>query len=303
MRAGVSVFAQLPSGAVNRAIDALRADLETGRWQERHRELLTMDELHLGYYVFVAEPARRTGGRHMKVIGAGLPRTGTLSQKVALEMLGFGPCYHMVNVLTDLPLAGHWEQAMDTEADWDEIFGEHESTVDWPGSFFYRELADAYPDAKVVLSVRDPEAWERSMHDTIWGLFHGHSLMAHISKAREDIDPDWRAYMQLMRRMWAAQGVFSGPELRPGTAGRGHHPLPGAGPAEHPRGPAAGVERRRRAGSRCAASSTSRCRDAEFPRLNDSKMFVDRIIDGSLMVVQPWREAGGVVEAPARQAA
>ena len=63
VRAGVSVFPQLPSGVVNRAVQALRADLETGRWQERHRELLTMDELHLGYYVFVAEPARRTGGR------------------------------------------------------------------------------------------------------------------------------------------------------------------------------------------------------------------------------------------------
>ena len=92
----------------------------------------------------------------MKVIGAGLPRTGTLSQKVALEMLGFGPCYHMVNVLTELPLAEQWAGAMEEPADWDAIFGEHESTVDWPGSFFYRELADAYPDAKVVLSIRDP---------------------------------------------------------------------------------------------------------------------------------------------------
>ena len=98
----------------------------------------------------------------MKVIGAGLPRTGTLSQKVALEMLGFGPCYHMVNVLTNLPLAKHWEQALDGEADWDEVFGEHESTVDWPGAFFYRELAEAYPDAKIVLSTRDPEAWEKT---------------------------------------------------------------------------------------------------------------------------------------------
>jgi len=152
----------------------------------------------------------------MKVIGAGLPRTGTLSQKVALEMLGFGPCYHMVNVLTDLPLAKQWEQAMDSGVDWDEVFGEHESTVDWPGSFFYRELAEAYPDAKIVLSTRDPEAWEKSMLDTIWGVIYGHSAMAHISKARELIDPDWRAYMQLMARMWAAQGIFAGSELRPG---------------------------------------------------------------------------------------
>jgi SAM-dependent methyltransferase len=63
VRAGISVFAQLSSGAVDRAIEALSADLETGRWQERHRELLTMDELHLGYYVIVAEPTLQTGGR------------------------------------------------------------------------------------------------------------------------------------------------------------------------------------------------------------------------------------------------
>ena len=62
VRAGISVFAQVSSAAVDRAIDALGADLETGRWRERHRELLTMDELHLGYYVVTAEPTQ-TGGR------------------------------------------------------------------------------------------------------------------------------------------------------------------------------------------------------------------------------------------------
>ena len=64
----------------------------------------------------------------MKVIGAGLPRTGTLSQKVALEMLGFGPCYHMVNVLTNLPLARQWEQAIDGRVDWDEVLAAKPST-------------------------------------------------------------------------------------------------------------------------------------------------------------------------------
>jgi hypothetical protein len=237
----------------------------------------------------------------MKVIGAGLPRTGTLSQKVALEMLGFGPCYHMVNVLTDLPLARQWEQAMDTEVDWDEIFGEHESTVDWPGSFFYRELADAYPDAKVVLSVRDPEAWERSMLDTIWGLFHGHSVMAHISKTREDVDPEWRAYMDMMRRMWAAQGVFSGPELRPGQLVEAI--------TRYQEQVQRNIPEDRLLVWSVQDGWEPLCRflevdvpQAEFPRLNDSKMFVDRIIDSSLMVIRQWREGGGVVEAPARQA-
>jgi SAM-dependent methyltransferase len=62
VRAGISVFAQVSSAAVVRAIDALGADLQTGRWQERHRELLSLDELHLGYYVIVAEPTSQTGG-------------------------------------------------------------------------------------------------------------------------------------------------------------------------------------------------------------------------------------------------
>jgi Sulfotransferase domain len=238
----------------------------------------------------------------MKVIGAGLPRTGTLSQKVALEMLGFGPCYHMVNVLTNLPLTEQWAEAIDGQADWDAIFGEHESTVDWPGSFFYRELAETYPDAKVVLSVRDPEAWEKSMLDTIWDLFHGHSLMTHLSKAREQIDPEWRAFTQLMQRMWAAQGVFSGAELRPGQLAEAIARYQGQVQRNIPE-------------DRLLLWNVQEgweplCRfldvdvpQAQFPRLNDSKMFVDRIIDGSLIVLGKWRGGNGVVEAPARQPA
>jgi hypothetical protein len=63
VQAGISVFSQLTSGAVDRAVVALGADLETGRWNDRHRELLTLDELHLGYYLITAEPTPQTGGR------------------------------------------------------------------------------------------------------------------------------------------------------------------------------------------------------------------------------------------------
>src|SRR6516162_2082937 len=113
----------------------------------------------------------------MKVIGAGLPRTATLTQKVALEMLGFGPCYHMVDVLADLDQAKLWQRALDGEAPWDQIFDGFNSTVDWPGGYFYRELIDVYPDAKVLLSVRDGDSWSCSMRDTIWGLFYGDILI------------------------------------------------------------------------------------------------------------------------------
>ncbi|HZE06532.1 MAG TPA: sulfotransferase, partial [Solirubrobacteraceae bacterium] len=144
----------------------------------------------------------------MKLIGAGLPRTGTLSQKVALEMLGFDPCYHMVNVLGDLDEAARWRQALDGEVSPAEIFEDFEATVDWPGSFFYRDLVDLYPDAKVLLSVRDGDAWTRSMRDTIWGVIYGDSLMRHMSEARRAIDPQWDGYMSMMAEMWRRSGLI-----------------------------------------------------------------------------------------------
>ncbi len=81
----------------------------------------------------------------MKLIGAGLPRTGTLSQKVALEMLGLAPCYHMVNVLGNLDEADHWRRALEGQAGWDRVFDGFQATVDWPGSFFWRELVESLP--------------------------------------------------------------------------------------------------------------------------------------------------------------
>ncbi|HEY5410116.1 MAG TPA: sulfotransferase [Caulobacteraceae bacterium] len=104
----------------------------------------------------------------LKVIGAGLPRTATWSQKLALEQLGFGPCYHMSESLeqpTHWPL---WEKAAQGEPiDWEAIFSEWGSTTDAPGCHFYTELAERYPEAKVVLSVRDPEKWFASTQNTI----------------------------------------------------------------------------------------------------------------------------------------
>ena len=104
----------------------------------------------------------------LKVIGAGLGRTGTLSLKLALEHLGFGPCYHMMEIMSAarerLP---QWVSVVRGSPDWDAIFEGFQSTVDYPTCYFWRELADHYPGAKVVLSTRDAEGWFTSVNKTI----------------------------------------------------------------------------------------------------------------------------------------
>lgn len=107
----------------------------------------------------------------LKVVGAGFGRTGTLSLKNALEKLGFGPCYHMMEVFPRADHAAMWHRlASGHPMDWDLIFRDFRATVDWPGARWWREIAGRYPDAKVLLSVRDPEAWYKSMSDTIYQL-------------------------------------------------------------------------------------------------------------------------------------
>ncbi len=96
----------------------------------------------------------------LKVIGAGVGRTGTTSLKAALDSLGFGPCHHFTE-LTSLPdRVPLWQRAARGETvDWEEVYDGYRSTVDWPGTGFWRELAARYPEAKVILTVRDPERW------------------------------------------------------------------------------------------------------------------------------------------------
>ena len=89
----------------------------------------------------------------IRVIGAGLPRTGTLTQKVALELLGLGPCYHWVDVIADLRRVEQWHRALDGNGPWDEIFDGFTGTVDWPGGFFTLELARLVGPTGRVLAV------------------------------------------------------------------------------------------------------------------------------------------------------
>jgi hypothetical protein len=105
----------------------------------------------------------------LKIVGAGFGRTGTLSLKNALEMLGFGPCYHMFEVVKRPDDISAWHRlAFGGAMNWDLLFKDFQSTVDWPTARYWRELADHYPQAKVLLSVRDPEAWYKSVTGTIY---------------------------------------------------------------------------------------------------------------------------------------
>ncbi len=105
----------------------------------------------------------------LEIIGAGFGRTGTLSLKHALETLGFGPCYHMVEVVQNPPFAASWLDAAEGRPiDIDQMFEGYRSTVDWPACHYWRELATHYPKARILLSVRDPERWYESVRETIY---------------------------------------------------------------------------------------------------------------------------------------
>jgi hypothetical protein len=224
----------------------------------------------------------------MRLIGAGLPRTATLSQKVALEMLGLGPCYHMVDVLSDLQRVQQWSNALAGDANWDEIFAGYQSTVDWPGSFYYRELLEAYPDAKVLLSVRDGDDWARSMADTICGLLYNDSMLHDLSSARTRIDPRWQSYLDLMKAMWLRSGLLAYPAdsdvIALADAMERHN------------------EEIKRSTDRVLVWTARDgweplCEflevpvpEAPFPRVNDSGMFVDKFVDSSLDALTGWRE-------------
>lgn len=126
---------------------------------------------------------------NLRVVGAGLPRTGTHSLKLALEHLLGGQCYHMREIPGHpFDLGPGWTLALaGGTPDWDELLGEYIATVDWPASMFWRELSAANPDALVMLSVRDSaETWWQSTNETI------------LPVARRALAPDWKEGRDLL---------------------------------------------------------------------------------------------------------
>ncbi len=232
----------------------------------------------------------------MKLIGAGMPRTGTLTQKVALEMLGLGPTYHWVNVLADLGQVELWERALDGQGPWEEIFSGFGSTVDWPGGYFYRELMEVYPDAKVLLSVRDPERWEPSFRETVWNMGHGESLIRLLSSARGQVDPRWRRYLALVDRMfWSDEGTFANGHERPEQLISQFE--------RHNEQVKATVPPERLLVWEVSEGWDPLCEFLEvdvpgepLPHVNDRETFLGRVIDGSLLALTEWREREATVD-------
>jgi hypothetical protein len=106
----------------------------------------------------------------LKVVGAGVGRTGTHSLKVALEQLLGGTCHHMIEVFAHPDEVAVWTAAVDgKDIDWGGLMQPYVAQVDWPGASFWPELSAANPDALVLLSVRDPDQWYTSCMNTIFG--------------------------------------------------------------------------------------------------------------------------------------
>jgi len=137
----------------------------------------------------------------LEIIGAGLGRTGTHSLAAALELLGFGPVYHIYAFAQhpeDLPI---WQAALDGRpVAWDALFNGYRSSVEWPGVAFFPQLLAAYPDARVILTTRDPEGWFESINHTV---FDGLQLSAF------NPDPQQRARSAFSREL-ILQRTFAG---------------------------------------------------------------------------------------------
>ena len=137
----------------------------------------------------------------MKVIGAGFGRTGTLSLKQALETLGFDKCYHMMEVGNHPTHRDLWSAAHRGEpVDWDALFEGYEATVDWPSCNLWEAQAAYYPDAKVILSLRDSAKWYESIMNTIYRV---------TAAGLANEDPARRAGAQWANTLiW--EGIFDG---------------------------------------------------------------------------------------------
>ncbi|UXY31784.1 sulfotransferase family protein [Streptomyces sp. HUAS TT20] len=138
----------------------------------------------------------------LEIFGVGFGRTGTLSLKKALERLGFGPCHHMLGLFEDPDTVALWQAAARGEpVDWTRVYQGYRSGVDWPGAAFWRQITAAFPEAKVILTERDPDAWYASAESSIHA--------AAVAPLPDDADPLFARVRQMsLDVVW--DGVFGG---------------------------------------------------------------------------------------------
>ena len=138
----------------------------------------------------------------LKVIGAGFVRTGTMTLKHALEEMGHGPCYHMIELTNEPQRAKLWLQAAKgKDLNWEAVFEGYASTADFPGCLFYQDLLKAYPQAKVILTVRDAESWYHSARQTIFKSYPSFKQALYIASHY----PFKKRVRQLMQVGWLIQ--------------------------------------------------------------------------------------------------
>jgi hypothetical protein len=115
----------------------------------------------------------------LQIIGSGFGRTGTMSTKMALQQLGFGPCHHMIEVIENPVQPAHWKAiAAGEKVVWAEVFDGYKSQVDWPGAAIWRETSVAFPDAKVLHTERPEDEWWNSFSVTIGKFFNRSTHMS-----------------------------------------------------------------------------------------------------------------------------
>jgi len=108
----------------------------------------------------------------LKIIASGVGRTGTMSTKLALEQLGFGPCHHMIEVIENPAQPPHWAAiAAHRPVDWEAVFHGYTAQVDWPGAAVWPQTMHAFTDAKVIHTERPEGDWWRSFNITISKFF------------------------------------------------------------------------------------------------------------------------------------
>ncbi|MDQ7080929.1 MAG: sulfotransferase [Paracoccaceae bacterium] len=138
----------------------------------------------------------------LQIIGSGFGRTGTMSTKMALEQLGFGPCHHMVEVMGNPEQPAKWAaHARGETPAWSEVFDGYRSQIDFPGASVWPELSTAFPDARVIHTERPEDEWWASYSATI-GKFFAH-------RKNITLPPPIAAVFETMEQL-VVNGVFGG---------------------------------------------------------------------------------------------